>query len=77
MTTGEVPNQVKWVNGGKFDGGLLSPEEKELREYYSTLLNFTLKSQALTGEYREIHSFNREHTEWYNDRVFSICPLER
>ena len=23
------------------------------------------------GEYREIHSFNREHTMWYNDRVFS------
>ena len=23
------------------------------------------------GDYREIHSFNREHTMWYNDRVFS------
>ena len=24
------------------------------------------------GEYQEIHSFNRTHTEWYNDRVFSF-----
>ncbi len=23
------------------------------------------------GEYREIHSFNREYTPWYNDRIFS------
>ena len=59
-----VPKQVKWLNGGAFDGGL--------REYYSKLLNFTLKSRALMGEYREIHSFNRENTEWYNDRVFSF-----
>ena len=39
---------------------------------YSTLLNFTRRSQALMGEYREIHSYNREHTPWYNDRVFSF-----
>jgi len=67
-----VPNQVKWLNGGAFDGGLLGPGEKELREYYSKLLNFTLESRALMGEYQEIHSYNREHTQWYNDRVFSF-----
>jgi len=66
-----VPNHVKWMNGGAFDGGGLSPKEKELREFYMRLLNFTLRSHALTGEYREIHSHNRTHTEWYNDRVFS------
>ncbi len=66
-----VPGQLKWVNRGRFDSALLSPKEKELREYYSTLLNFTLKSRALTGEYQEIHSYNREHTQWYNDRLFS------
>ena len=66
-----VPNHVKWMNGGAFDGGGLSQEEKELREFYVRLLNFTLRSHALTGEYREIHSHNRTHTEWYSDRVFS------
>jgi len=66
-----VPNHVKWINGGTFDVGGLSPKEKELREFYIRLLNFTLKSHALTGQYREIHSHNRSHTEWYNDRVFS------
>lgn len=67
-----VPNHVRWMNGGDFDGGQLTGEEKDLRKFYRRLLNFTLKSQALMGEYREIHSHNRSQTEWYNDRVFSF-----
>jgi len=67
-----VPSQVRWVNQGRFDGGLLSEAEKNLRAYYKMLLNFTLESSALTGEYREIHTYNRENTEWYNDHVFSF-----
>ncbi|RPI44686.1 MAG: alpha-amylase, partial [Bacteroidetes bacterium] len=68
-----VPHHVRWMNDGAFDGGQLTPEEKELREFYRRLLNFTLGSKALTGEYREIHTYNRHHTEWYNDRVFSFA----
>jgi glycosidase len=67
-----VPNHVRWMNGGAFDGGGLTPEEKELRAFYSRLLNFTLESRALMGAYREIHSYNRASTPWYNDRVFSF-----
>ncbi len=67
-----VPNHVRWMNEGTFDGAKLNHKEKELREFYKNLLNFTLNSQALTGEYHEIHSFNIAHTEWYNDRVFSF-----
>ena len=66
-----VPNHQRWMNHGKFDGALLSDNERELHQFYSTLLNFTKNSVALTGAYREIHSFNREQTPWYNDRVFS------
>jgi glycosidase len=66
-----VPNHQRWMNHGKFDGALLSDGERELDRFYSTLLNFTKNSVALTGAYREIHSFNREHTPWYNGRVFS------
>jgi len=66
-----VPHHQRWMNGGKFDGAALSDQERKLHLFYSTLLNFTLSSKALMGEYREIHSFNREYTPWYNDRVFS------
>jgi glycosidase len=66
-----VPHHQRWMNGGKFDGGALSAKERKLHQFYSKLLNFTKNSKALTGHYREIHSFNREHTTWYNDRVYS------
>jgi len=67
-----VPHHVRWMNNGRFDGGQLTAEEKALREFYRRLLNFTAGSAVLTGEYREIHSYNRQHTGWYNDRVFSF-----
>lgn len=37
----------KWVNGGKFDGGRLSPEQKDLRDFYVRLMNFRLGSEAV------------------------------
>jgi glycosidase len=68
-----IPSLIRWNNQGAFDGGALHPEEKELRDDYRKLLRFTLGSEALMGEYREIHSYNRNHTEWYNDRVYSFA----
>ena len=37
-----------WANGGKFDGAGLSDEQKELRTFYKTLLNVTLREKAIT-----------------------------
>jgi glycosidase len=67
-----VPHHQRWMNDGAFDGGQLSAEEKELRDFYKRLLNFSAQSSALMGEYAEIHSFNRETTEGYGDKVFSF-----
>jgi len=67
-----VPHHQHWMNHGSFDGAGLSEKERKLNEFYITLLNFTKNSRALTGEYREIHSHNREHSRWYNDRIFSF-----
>ena len=67
-----VPNHQRWMNNGKFDGGQLSADEKELFSFYKTLLNLTLTRPALSGNYREIHYYNRHNTEWYNDNVFSF-----
>jgi glycosidase len=60
------------MNHKKFDGGQLPEQEKNLRDFYKRLLNFTINSNALLGNYKEIHSFNRKNTENYNDRVFSF-----
>ncbi|GAA0877887.1 alpha-amylase family protein [Algoriphagus jejuensis] len=68
-----VPQHQKWMNGGKFDGGLLSANEKALRNYYSEVLNFTLKSPALTGNYLELHNINRIQNPAYGDKVFAFA----
>lgn len=67
-----VPNHQKWMNNGKFDGGLLSESEKNLRDFYSKLLNFTIKSPALMGKYQEIQTINRQTTPRYDEGLFSF-----
>lgn len=67
-----VPTLQRWVNDKKFDGGQSTTEELALRDFYKRLLNFTINSDALMGEYQDIHQFNRENTEWYNDKVLSF-----
>lgn len=66
-----VPHHQRWMNGGKFDGGKLSTSEKELRDFYSRLLNFTLKSSALMGKYQEIQTINRNETADYDPGLYS------
>ena len=66
-----VPNHQRWMNGGKFDGGQLSQSEKDLRDFYKRLLNFTINSSALMGKYQEIHSLNRYATQGYFPEVYS------
>jgi glycosidase len=67
-----VPHFQRWVNNKQFDGGQSTSEELKLRDFYKRLLNFIIKSQALMGNYEDIHNFNREQTEWYNDQVLSF-----
>ena len=67
-----VPHHQRWVNHKQFDGGQLSAEEKGLRDFYKTLLNFTLGSPALMGAYHGLHRYNRETNPGYNPRLFSF-----
>lgn len=66
-----VPHHQRWMNEGKFDGGQLKPEEKELRDFYKRLLNFTLKSSALMGEFEQIHDANLNAGSNYDFGLYS------
>lgn len=66
-----VPHHQRWVNNKKYDGGQLSEDEKRLRDFYQRLLSFTISSKALMGAYRDIHYFNKDHTEGYDHKVLS------
>ncbi|MGC1203257.1 MAG: alpha-amylase family glycosyl hydrolase [Flavobacteriaceae bacterium] len=67
-----VPAHQRWVNNKEFDGGQLTNEEKGLRDFYKRLLNFSINSSALVGDYQDIHLYNREHTEGYSAKVLSF-----
>ena len=43
-----VKSLQAWSNGGKFDGGKLTDEQKELRSFYQKLLNITISEKAIT-----------------------------
>jgi glycosidase len=51
----------QWMNGGQFDGGLLSPESKKVRKFYKTLLNLSLEKEVLrAGDFFDLYSWNME-----------------
>ena len=62
-----VPAHQRWMNNKAFDGGQLSDNEKQLRDFYKRLLNLNVE-----GFYADIHQYNREHTEFYNDKVYAF-----
>lgn len=66
-----VPNHQRWMNEGKFDGGKLSDSEKNLRDFYKRLLNFSINSSALMGDFQEIQSVNRQNNQGYDESIYS------
>ncbi|KAF5074000.1 Alpha-1,4-glucan:maltose-1-phosphate maltosyltransferase [anaerobic digester metagenome] len=68
-----VPAHQRWMNNGKFDGGLLTAEESALRDFYKRLLNFTINSSALMGKYQELHSYNRANSPGYYEKGYSFA----
>lgn len=66
-----VPNHQRWMNGGKFDGGQLTQEENDLRNFYKRLLNFSLNSSALMGKFQEIQTLNRQTTQGYDPGIYA------
>jgi hypothetical protein len=60
------------MNGGKFDGGALTPAEKTLRADYVRLMQFTRNAPALMGDYRDLHKANLGNTG-YDGELFSYA----
>ncbi|KRS21688.1 alpha-amylase [Alishewanella sp. WH16-1] len=68
-----VPHHQRWMNGGKFDGGALSPAERELRQFYETLMQFSAKAPALNGAYRELHTDNLAAGSAYSEQQLAFA----
>ncbi len=56
-----VPHHQQWMNGGKFDGGLLTTEQKQLRQFYGDILKLASTNQAIArGAYADLTIFNHQ-----------------
>lgn len=50
-----VPEHQKWMNDGKFDGALLSDDQKQLRQFYGDILTLASTNPAITqGSYYDV-----------------------
>lgn len=67
-----VPAHQNWLNEGKFDGGKLTAEQKQLREFYAKLMSLSATEAVFNGAYQELHSIN-EATPGYNDKTYAFA----
>ena len=58
---GSIPEFAKWVNGGKYDGGRLSDEQKSLRVWYGKLIRATQARAFTAGEFYGLNHANKEN----------------
>ena len=56
-----MPEFAKWVNGGKFDGGRLSDEQKALRDFYRRLLAAVDQPAFRDGDFYPLNPDNLEN----------------
>lgn len=56
-----VPQHQKWVNDLKYDGGQLSVEQKQLRQFYGDILTLASNNQAIAqGKYADLTTYNQQ-----------------
>ena len=82
-----VPSHQAWMNGGKFDGGKLSDEQKSLRKFYGDLLAFVNKSEAVKEgafydlQYVQNENYDRRKVYSYlrysgNQKLLFVCNFD-
>lgn len=67
-----VPAHQRWMNGGRFDGGALSDDEKALRDFYVRLLNISATNAAMQGDYRPLAVVSAAE-DVTDERVFAFA----
>ncbi len=60
-----VPAHQRWMNDGAFDGGQLTDAEKDLRDFYSRILNLSRTPVFADGRYAPLDSGN--------DKIFAFA----
>lgn len=69
-----VPEFQGWTNSGKFDGGKLTTEQKELRKAYEKIIKFSKENEAVTeGKFWDLQYVNTygKSKNYSNHRSYS------
>lgn len=66
-----VPAHQRWVNGGAYDGGALSAEERALRQAYQRILRTASQSALFDGEWVDLHRHNLGLGQGYDERLLA------
>lgn len=56
-----MPELAKWVNGHRYDGAGLSPEQPDLRAWYARLLTVSREPAFTRGEFLPLNGANRDN----------------
>ncbi|TDF35534.1 alpha-amylase [Alteromonadaceae bacterium M269] len=67
-----VPAHQRWMNNGEFDGGQLSQEERELRQFYEKVLTLSASHPTMLGHYQSLHALNLEQNSDYSEDQFAF-----
>ncbi len=67
-----VPAHQRWMNGGAFDGGALSDDERALRDFYVRVMNFSATNSAMAGNYSPLATRSGPD-EQFNIKVFAFA----
>ena len=59
-----MPEFTKWVNGGKFDGGRLSDEQKALRDWCRKLLHVMHDKAFTDGDFFGLNHANKDNPQF-------------
>lgn len=82
-----VDTHQRWLNKGKFDGALLTEDEKEIDHFYQQLIQFTLQSESISFgqffdlQYAQNSNYSSQKVFSYlrytaNSRVLIICNFD-
>ena len=64
-----IPSIYNWANNGKFDGAMLTDEQKNLRDFYQRLLHVSMTEKAITeGVMYDLEYANIGNPEVFNSR---------
>ena len=67
-----IPEHQKWMNGGKFDGALLSSDQQKLRQFHQKLLNLCKRSEAINqGKFYDLMWANTNDFVFNRDKIYA------